>query len=122
MTHHHACDCREYAQQQEVAALRRELEDTVTECMAEKSNNDIRQARIDELEAKVAELEAEQKTSGLTERERWLMKESWKARDYYTYFEEWIDDRVDDCGHTVGELLAAQGRHHATAPSVEEGE
>lgn len=26
VTHHHACDCREYAHQQEVATLRREVE------------------------------------------------------------------------------------------------
>ena len=37
----------------------------------------------------------------LTEREKFLMREAMKAATNYDYLEEWLNDVVDNPGHTV---------------------
>ena len=41
----------------------------------------------------------------LTEREKFLMPEAMKTATNYDYLEEWLNDVVDDAGHTVEQLL-----------------
>ena len=41
----------------------------------------------------------------LTEREKFLMREAMKAATNYDYLEEWLNDVVDNPGHTVEQLL-----------------
>ena len=65
---------------------------------------------IQDLEQKYKELGAEierlkQQPEGVTEREKFLMREAMKAATNYDYLEEWLNEVVDDAGHTVEQLL-----------------
>ncbi len=43
----------------------------------------------------------------LTERERFLMREAWNTSSncFYDSFDQWLDDRIDDAGHTIEHVL-----------------
>ncbi len=42
----------------------------------------------------------------ITEREKWLMRHARLNAEYYDSLEAWLDDVVDDAGHTVAMALA----------------
>ena len=41
----------------------------------------------------------------ITEREKFLMREAVKASEYYKDLESWLDETIDDVGHTVEQYL-----------------
>ncbi len=41
----------------------------------------------------------------ITERERFLMQQAMAAAEYYDCVKDWIDETIDDQGHTVAQFI-----------------
>lgn len=42
----------------------------------------------------------------LSKREKWLMQQAMGAAEYYKDLSQWIDESIDDAGHTVEQLFS----------------
>ena len=42
----------------------------------------------------------------ITDRERYLMGKAMEAGSYYKDLDQWLDEFLDSCGHTVEQLLS----------------
>jgi len=48
----------------------------------------------------------QEERNGITQRERFLMREAMKAAEHYGDLEKWLSEPVDDAGHTVEQHLS----------------
>jgi hypothetical protein len=49
----------------------------------------------------------------ITNREKFLMIQLGKAEKYYGTVEQWLDEVIDDAGHTVEQALSSDADQHA---------